>query len=101
MFLEIARVISRRAHCTKAKVGCVITDPTGQMVALGYNGLAAGGSDSCGAAPGERCPCVHAEANAVAKAHWVGPKVAYVTMAPCETCKALLTNAGVTKVVIG
>jgi dCMP deaminase len=98
MFCDIAKVVARRSHCTKKHVGCVITDTTGQRIAIGYNGLAAGGPNTCGAEPGERCACVHAEANAVAKAHWVGDKIAYVTETPCDTCKALLTNAGVTQI---
>lgn len=47
----------------------------------------------------ELCPCVHAEANAVAHAARHGVRlskaVAYATRVPCGTCARLLWQAGV------
>jgi dCMP deaminase len=101
-FLAIAAIVAHRSHCGKRQVGCVITDDRGQRIAVGYNGLAAGGSNFCGVTdPMSKCDCIHAEANAAVKAQWHGPKIAYVTAVPCRTCEALLVNAGVVEIVSG
>lgn len=100
LFLAYADLAALRSGCSKVGVGCVLTDAAGEHLAIGYNGLWAGGPDECGARRGEPCHCVHAEANAVAKAGSLErPLTAYVTLPPCATCAILLVNAGVTRIV--
>jgi deoxycytidylate deaminase len=72
VFLDMARLVATRSHCSKLQVGCV----------------------DCAAGPGERCPCVHAEANALVKVRFDGPLTVYSTHAPCETCAILAVNSG-------
>jgi dCMP deaminase len=101
LFMGIAELASRRSHCRKAQVGCVLTDWGGTSLSLGYNGLAAGGPNDCGVDEGP-CDCVHAEANALAKANRPpGVLTAYVTYPPCATCAVLLVNANVRRILVG
>ncbi len=40
--MQIARDVASRATCLKRAVGCVLTDAYGDILATGYNGVAAG-----------------------------------------------------------
>ena len=89
--------------------GCVLAVDGRFIVATGYNGTAAGEPscvcdiqkvDTC---PKYRCPVVHGEINAIVNAAKVNAPlercVAYLTKAPCLTCRSALKNAGVVAVV--
>lgn len=93
---EVAKV----GACERAQVACVLTPPDlSTVVAIGYNGPAAGLPNHCARPKFEgACGCVHAEANAVIKAP-PGPKWAFLTIFPCESCAGMLVNAGVEVVV--
>lgn len=96
LMLEQARNVSLRSTCIRARVGCVITnaDKT-QVLSIGYNGQARGLQNHCQSVfPGE-CGCLHAEINALIKAH--GP-VLYCTTLPCPNCATAIINAGVKEV---
>lgn len=95
--MEVAKVTAALSKCSRRQVGCVLSDLSGQMFVVGYNGGPQGGLNHCRRNKPKRCGCVHAEMNAVAKAPR-GPKIAYVTCSPCEMCSTLLINAGVRKV---
>lgn len=98
-----AQAVAEASPCARAAVGCVLTTLDLQVLSYGYNGVAAGLPNTClrhGADAQSRCGCVHAESNAIAKAGRPEvPKVAFITMPPCESCASLLVNAGVVLVV--
>jgi dCMP deaminase len=106
--LAVAFVMSQRATCPTARVGCAIA-LDGRVLATGYVGAPRGmphcthdvGDDSS-----NRPTCdvsVHAEANAVAFAARNGVPLdgstVFTTLAPCTVCAKLLINVGATRVV--
>src|SRR4249920_3297099 len=110
MLLMMARVVAQRSTCARLKVGCIIAnldlDPTGisqsytRILAMGYNGMEAGGQNECDSTLPGRCGCIHAEVNALIKAE-PGPKAVFVTLSPCLTCARLMINADVREVYYG
>ena len=108
-FIATAVLLSLRGTCPRARVGCVLVDAKGYILATGYNGVPRGQSHCLdvpcpGAAdrPGERelCEATHAEANALLRCGNV-ERVAtcYVTRAPCPPCVRLLLNTACKRVV--
>lgn len=109
--LQLAMVTSLRATCARRKVGCVLTNDRGQVVATGYNGPPRGFAHCTpehpcpgAAAPSgtglDLCEAVHAEQNALlqcAAVHEV--QTCYVTASPCVTCVKLLLNTGCRRIV--
>lgn len=91
--MDMAHLVAQRSHCRKQAVGCVLTDLEGGRIAIGYNGLVKDTGNDCGVDFGP-CGCIHAEANALLKVRWEGPILGYCTHAPCQTCAAMLVNAG-------
>lgn len=62
------------------------------VLALGYNGPAAGLPHSfCNKEPGA-CGCAHAEANALVKLHSREPAIMLCTHTPCMYCAPLIVN---------
>lgn len=109
--LAMARTFAdSRSPCPGGSTGCVLASKEGRILACGYNGPPHGWDDSLdvcvrdklglhGGVGYEVCPCVHAEANAVAHAARHGVcvmgAVAYVTRPPCTGCCKVLVQAGV------
>ncbi len=95
----LAERVSEASPCNRAAVGCVLTTLDLQVISYGYNGVAKGLPNRClrhGTEAVGNCGCVHAEQNAIAKAGKPNePKIAFITMPPCERCASLLVNAGV------
>lgn len=94
MFLDIARIASKRSTCFRLNVGAVITQHN-RPVSIGYNGVAPG-KDHC---PGETCPgadackeTIHAEENALTYIPncLSGDFEIYTTHSPCYHCSCLL-----------
>ena len=113
--LEIAKVVSQRSTCARAQVGCVLTNlepdsrsPGGfsptrshtRILAMGYNGMEAGGKNECDTEQPGQCGCIHAEVNALIKAS-PGPKACFVTMSPCLMCSRLMINSGIRELWFG
>lgn len=117
MMMQIAHVVKARSTCSRLQVGCILTnlDPyrfrTGatypesvtpwdrhtshtRILAMGYNGMEAGGKNECDSTEPGQCGCIHAEQNALIKAA-PGPKACFVTTSPCLMCARLMINAGV------
>lgn len=98
----LAASVAEASPCNRAAVGCVLTTLDLQVVSYGYNGVAKGLPNQClrhGEIAVGNCGCVHAEQNAVAKAGSPDlPKIAFITMPPCERCASLIVNAGVVMV---
>lgn len=98
--LDIAIVLSARGTCEKKKVGCVLVDTHGNIIATGYNGQPRG-KPHCN--PVHPCPAlldanlscsaIHAEMNALIRcAQPEAIRTAYITEAPCEKCLMALSN---------
>jgi len=115
-FMEIARVVSTRANCSRRHVGAVVVRDR-NILSTGYNGTPIhtkncfeGGCPRCAHAVEsgthlDECLCVHAEQNAICQAALHGTSIEgatiYVTISPCLTCAKLLINAGIREVVYG
>ena len=127
--MSLAEVAATRTTCIRKGVGCVLADSLGRVLAIAYNGVAAG-QPHCSEATGERewpfppkgkmqpvhafacaghsrpfgeptsCEAVHAEQNAVLQCRDTDAiSTAYVTTAPCKPCMKLLLNTGCTRIV--
>lgn len=113
-FMDIAKVVGRRANCMKRQVAAVVVKDR-RIVSTGYNGTPRGakncnegGCPRCNdlAAAGsalDECLCNHAEENAVAQAAYHGISIRgatiYCTFSPCLRCTKLIINAGIEEVV--
>ena len=105
MFMEMARVASKRATCHRLNVGAIVTREN-NPISVGWNGAEAGaphcaGNDCPGIVPGN-CGTLHAEANAIIKADLImglnnaghSPQVdLYTTDSPCPECCLLIMNS--------
>jgi dCMP deaminase len=103
--MNLAKVVSLRGTCLRAKVGAVVVKDR-RVVSTGYNGAPTGGphcnDETC--TPNEPCKnSIHAEANAIAYAakHGVALRgaVIYVTHSPCQKCSELIIQSGITEVI--
>lgn len=114
-FIEIARIVARRATCLRRQMGALLVKDR-RILSTGYNGAPAGLPhceetgclrEALGIPSGERhelCRALHAEQNAIIQAalHGVAVQGAtlYCTHQPCNVCAKMLINAGVKRVVI-
>jgi dCMP deaminase len=113
-FMEIAKVVGRRANCMKRQVASVVVKDR-RIVATGYNGTPRGAKNcnegGCPRCNGlaesgsalDECLCNHAEENAVAQAAYHGISIRgatiYCTYSPCLRCTKLIINAGIETVI--
>ena len=126
--MSIAQLAAARTTCIRRGVGCVLANKRGHILAVGYNGVAAGmphcnerrARNGMGAARGtpeeyfphackghdlppgqDSCEAVHAEQNALLQCRdpWE-IKTAYVTLSPCKACMKLLLNTSCSRLVI-
>lgn len=102
LYLEMTGMFARRGTCARRKVGCILTDARGRILAHGYNGVASGRPHcneghpcpgaTCASGEGlDLCEAIHAEQNAVLMLrdpHLV--ENAYVSTTPCLNCMKLL-----------
>ncbi len=102
IWMEMARLISRRSYDPRHQVGAiVVTADNTQVLSIGYNGNYSGGPNEVeSAVPGES-GMLHAEVNALLKMDYNNPKrkVMYVTLSPCRMCCKAIVNAGISEVV--
>jgi len=106
--LGIAKLLARRATCSKLQVGCVLVDKAGRILATGYNGVprgcphcidvpCAGANAPAGA---DLCEAVHAEQNALLQCKDVDKiDTCYVTYMPCMRCTKQLMNTSCRSIV--
>ena len=118
VWAEVAQAVSRRSACDRAQVGAVLVKDN-RVVSTGYNGPASGypadtglgclawcqrAAETPGIAVGYgyACPSIHAEANALLHASRRDTENAtlYVTKSPCADCAKLISNSGVSHVVM-
>ena len=109
-FMALAELASTRATCLKRAVGCALVDKRGHILAIGYNGVAAGMPHCNEGSPCrdwdlptglDQCEAVHAETNALLQCRdpW-SIETAYVTLSPCKPCIKLLMNTSCRKIVV-
>ncbi|MFA5063539.1 MAG: cytidine/deoxycytidylate deaminase family protein [Candidatus Omnitrophota bacterium] len=114
-FLDVAKLVAKRATCLRRSVGAVLVKDK-RILATGYNG-APSGLKHCfevgcmrqklKVPSGERhelCRALHAEQNALIQASLYGISVKgstiYATCQPCVICAKMLINAGIKEIVI-
>lgn len=109
-FTKMATLVAERGTCVRRKVGCVLVNKRGHVIATGYNGNAAGsihcidkpcpGAESPSGHGLETCQAIHAEANALLQCKDVYDiDTAYVTASPCVHCTKLLMNTSCERIV--
>lgn len=109
-FTEMASLVSQRATCARRRVGCVLVNSRGHVLATGYNGVPSGSvhcTDTPCAGAGfpsgqglDHCEAVHAEQNALLQCRDIFDiETAYVTTMPCMTCTKLLLNTSCQRIV--
>ncbi|MES3036323.1 MAG: deaminase [Bdellovibrionota bacterium] len=97
IYMELATTLSARSTCTRLNVGTVITSTDYRKVlAIGYNGNAAGLANTCDRAEPGNCGCLHSEENAVINCDSprATEKHVFVTHLPCVACAKRLINLG-------
>lgn len=119
-FIQITGTLAALSPCSRRKFGAVLVDPSGRIIASGYNGLPRSGRHGivdgplCGGpkclrdglASGERTEvgCIHAEANVIANAAGQGActdgGTLFVGGEPCLNCAKLIIQAGIAAVVV-
>lgn len=97
IYMQLAHSLARRSTCKRLQVGAVIASADyRQILAVGYNGTAAGLDHDCRSHQPGNCGCLHAEDNAVVNCSALRDttKIVYVTHLPCEMCAKRLVNLG-------
>lgn len=105
-FLNIAKEVSTRATCTRAKHGCVLVKDK-NIIAAGYNGAPPGvphcTDEGCIMIAGHCERCNHAEVNAICQAAIHGAAVkdatAYISGSPCLECLRTLICARIYRII--
>jgi dCMP deaminase len=114
-FLEVAKLVSKRATCLRRSVGAVLVKNK-KILATGYNGAPSGFQhcsdtgclrDKLHIPSGERhelCRGLHAEQNVLLQAALYGTSTKdstlYITNQPCIICAKMAINAGINEIVI-
>jgi dCMP deaminase len=112
-FMDIARLVARRATCLRRFVGAVVVKEK-RILATGYNGAPTGvkhcAQTGClrerlkvpSGEKHELCRGIHAEQNAIIQAalHGVSIKGAtlFCTNLPCFICAKMIINAGIVRI---
>jgi len=113
-FMEITRLVAKRATCLRRQVGAVLVMDK-RLLATGYNGAPSGLAhcleEGClreknNIPSGERhelCRGIHAEQNAIIQAAFHGIRIQgatlYCTNLPCVICTKMLINAGIKEII--
>jgi dCMP deaminase len=97
IYMKLALALAERSTCTRLNVGTVITSTDYRKVlAIGYNGNAAGLPNTCDRIETGNCGCLHSEENAVINCDSprATEKHVFVTHLPCVACAKRLINLG-------
>ena len=97
IYMELAHALAKRSTCERLNVGTVITSTDYRKVlAVGYNGNAAGLPNRCDRTDAGNCGCLHSEENAVINCDSprAMEKHVFVTHLPCVGCAKRLINLG-------
>jgi len=119
-FIKMAKLVSERATCLRRRVGCVLVNARGHVIATGYNGVATGlphcnhmdqfhetafphacdGSKAKSGTDLDSCQAIHGEQNALLQCKDVFEiDTAYVTAKPCISCMKLFMNTSCKRIV--
>ncbi len=112
-FMEITRLVAKRATCLRRQVGAVLVMDK-RLLATGYNGAPSGLAhclevgclrEKNNIPSGERhelCRGIHAEQNAIIQAAFHGVRIQgatlYCTNLPCVICTKMIINAGIKEI---
>lgn len=100
-FLNLAQATALRSKDPNTKVGAVIVNPDGRIVAQGYNGMPAGMDEQWDDEVKDDL-VIHAELNAVANAARSGVSTLggtmYLTLPPCQNCAKVIAASGIAHV---
>src|SRR5471030_1747537 len=97
IYMRLAFSLAERSTCKRLQVGTVITSTDYRKVlAIGYNGNAAGLPNICDRDEVGNCGCLHSEENAVINCDSprAVEKHVFVTHLPCVACAKRLINLG-------
>ncbi|HUT76945.1 MAG TPA: deaminase [Polyangia bacterium] len=97
IYMRLALALAERSTCRRLRVGTVITSTDFRKVlAVGYNGNAAGLPNDCDNDEPGNCGCLHSEENAVINCDSprYEQKIVFVTHLPCVMCAKRLVNLG-------
>ena len=97
IYMALAHALAERSTCSRLNVGTVITSTDYRKVlAIGYNGNAAGLPNRCDRTDAGNCGCLHSEENAVINCDSprAMEKHVFVTHLPCVGCAKRLINLG-------
>ena len=113
-FMEITRMVAKRATCLRRQVGAVLVMDK-RLLATGYNGAPSGLAHCLEVGcfreekqihSGERhelCRGLHAEQNVIIQAAFHGIRIQgstlYCTNLPCAICTKMLINAGIKEII--
>jgi dCMP deaminase len=113
-FMEITRLVAKRATCLRRQVGAVLVMDK-RLLATGYNGAPSGLAHCLEVGclrekrqipTGERhelCRGLHAEQNVIIQAAFHGVRIQgstlYCTNLPCAICTKMLINSGIQEIV--
>ena len=113
-FMEITRLVARRATCLRRQVGAVLVLDK-RLLATGYTGAPSGLAHCLEVGclreqrqipSGERhelCRGLHAEQNVIIQAAFHGIRIQgstlYCTNLPCAICTKMLINAGIKEII--
>ena len=108
-YMKMAQAFAELSYAERAKVGCVIVSPDGQIISQGYNGMPSGMDNCCEHEEDGKLvsnkEVLHAESNAITKcARWGSSTegcTIYITLSPCVECAKLIIQAGIRRVVYG
>lgn len=109
-FLATAYILSLRSTCSRRKVGAVLVNGRGHILATGYNGVSTGDTHCIDTpCPGanlpsgtglDKCFAIHAEQNALIQCSNVWDiDTVYCTDSPCMHCLKMLKNTGTRRIV--
>ena len=97
VYMDFAKAIAKRSSCKRLDVGSVVTTTDFRKVlAVGYNGNAAGLTNGCDRDEPGNCGCLHSEENAAINCDSPRSveKYVFVTHLPCMACTKRLINIG-------
>lgn len=107
-YMALADVVAGWSKDRSRGVGCVIVDPNGSILSMGYNGFPRGVDDDVEARherPAKYLWTEHAERNAIYNAARAGVRLEGCTMVlpwfPCADCARGVIQSGITRLVCG
>lgn len=101
-FITFLNALKPLSKCEDKKQAAIIVNKDlSQVLSIGLNGGPKGGAD-CLCKLGGKYTCIHAEAQAIAKATTdLTDCIMICTMSPCVTCASLIVNVGIKEVYYG